>query len=105
MSVKFVIYLAVAFLTTLAVRVLPMLIFRKPIHNRFVRSFLYYVPYVTLSVMTFPAMITDAGSIWVGIVVMAVGVVTAWKWNSLFVTAASVCVLTLILNLMLQLLG
>lgn len=54
------IYLAlmVMALTIYAVRVLPFLFLRKPIQNRFVRSFLFYVPYVTLAVMTFPAILT-----------------------------------------------
>lgn len=102
MKANFWIYLTVAFLTTFAIRLLPMLIFRKPIRNRFVRSFLYYVPYVTLSVMTFPAIIFETGNIWIGMAAMAAGVVTAWKWNNLFVTASIVCGVTLILSLILQ---
>lgn len=52
------IYIFIMFLVSITIRLLPMTIFRKPIRNRFVRSFLYYVPYVTLAVMTFPAIIT-----------------------------------------------
>lgn len=37
------------------IRVLPMTLIRKPLKNQFLQSFLYYVPYVTLAVMTFPA--------------------------------------------------
>ena len=46
---------------SLLVRALPLTLIRRPIKNRFIRSFLYYVPYATLAVMTFPAMIDAAG--------------------------------------------
>ena len=51
------IYIAVMALVSYAIRILPLTLIRKPIKNRFIQSFLYYVPYVTLAVMTFPAMI------------------------------------------------
>lgn len=54
--------IAVMALVTYLVRVLPMAIFRKKIHNRFVQSFLYYVPYAVLSAMTFPAIFDSTGS-------------------------------------------
>ena len=52
------IYIAVMALVSYAIRILPLTLIRKPIKNRFIQSFLYYVPYVTLAVMTFPAMST-----------------------------------------------
>ena len=51
------IYIAVMALVSYAIRILPLTLIRKPIKNRFVQSFLYYVPYVTLAVMTFPAIV------------------------------------------------
>ena len=54
--------IAVMALVTYLVRVLPMAIFRKKIHNRFVQSFLYYVPYAVLSAMTFPSIFDSTGS-------------------------------------------
>ena len=45
-------------LVTYLIRVLPLTLIRKEIKNRVLRSFLYYVPYVTLSVMTFPAILS-----------------------------------------------
>lgn len=47
------IYIAVMALVSYAIRILPLTLIRKPIKNRFIQSFLYYVPYVTLAVMTF----------------------------------------------------
>ena len=78
-------------LTVYCIRILPFLVFRKEITNPWLRSFLYYVPYVTLAVMTFPAIITATGNIWSGIAALAVGLVTAWFVGDLFVVAVSCC--------------
>ena len=43
-------YILVSFLTSYCIRVLPLTLIRKPITNRFLKSFLYYVPYVTLDI-------------------------------------------------------
>ena len=51
------VYIAVMAAVSYAIRVLPLTLIRKPIRNQFIQSFLYYVPYVTLAVMTFPAII------------------------------------------------
>ncbi len=62
-------------LTTYLIRVLPMVIFRKKITNRFVKSFLYYVPYTVLAAMTFPAVFSSTGSVvsaWIGCIVAVV---------------------------------
>ncbi|MCQ2609958.1 MAG: AzlD domain-containing protein, partial [Lachnospiraceae bacterium] len=51
------IYLTIMIVVSCLIRILPLTLIRKQIKNRFIRSFLYYVPYVTLAVMTFPAII------------------------------------------------
>ena len=51
------IYILVMFAVSYTIRILPLTLIRKPIKNQFIQSFLYYVPYVTLAVMTFPAII------------------------------------------------
>ena len=71
-------YIAVMALTTYAIRVLPLTLIRKPIKSTFLRSFLYYVPYVTLAVMTFPAILTATDSPMIGGLAMLVGIVSAW---------------------------
>ena len=53
------IYLLIMSAVTIAIRVVPLTLIRRQIRNRLLRSFLFYVPYVTLAVMTFPA-ITEA---------------------------------------------
>ena len=52
-----VLYILVMTVVTLAIRLVPLTLLRRPIKNRCLRSFLYYVPYVTLAVMTFPAIV------------------------------------------------
>lgn len=64
MSGNIVIYIAVMAIVTYLIRMLPLALIRRRIKSRFFRSFLYYVPYVTLSVMTFPAILYSTGSIW-----------------------------------------
>ncbi|MBQ6986216.1 MAG: AzlD domain-containing protein [Oscillibacter sp.] len=80
-------YLAVMATVCYAIRVLPLTLLRKRIQNRFLRSFLYYVPYVTLSVMTFPAILYATGSPLIGGLAMAAGVVSAWFGANSFVCA------------------
>ena len=69
---------------TYIIRVLPLAVFRKPIKNKFIRSFLYYVPYVTLSVMTFPAILNATGNIYLGGVgFIVVGIICLIKINKM----------------------
>ena len=84
-----------------AIRVLPLTLIRKPIKSVFLRSFLYYVPYVTLAVMTFPAIVEVTQSPLAGIAALAVGVVLAWLGAGLFPVAVSCCAVVFILELFL----
>ncbi|MGN0379904.1 MAG: AzlD domain-containing protein [Butyrivibrio sp.] len=56
-------YIAVMALVTYLIRVIPLTVFKKKIQNRFIRSFLYYVPYACLAAMTFPAILYSTNSI------------------------------------------
>ena len=95
------IYLAVMAVVTYIIRVLPLTVIRKQITNRFIRSFLYYVPYVTLSVMTFPAIIDATQTPISGVIALAVGMVLAWFKASLFQVAAACCAVVLVAELIL----
>ena len=64
----------VAAVVSYAIRVLPLTLIRRPIENVIFRSFLYYVPYVTLAVMTFPAIIQATDKLAAGIAALVVGV-------------------------------
>ena len=95
------IYILVMAAVSYAIRVLPLTLIRKQIRNRFLRSFLYYVPYVTLAVMTFPAILDATQSPWSGLAALSAGIVAAWfRWDLLKV-AVTCCSVVLILELFL----
>lgn len=91
MSGNIYIYIFVAWLVSYLIRVLPLTLIRKPIENQFIRSFLYYVPYVTLSVMTFPAIVEASASPVAGLVSLVAGVVLAFLGAGLFPVAIACC--------------
>lgn len=93
--------LLIMILTIYMIRVTPFLIFRKEIKNRWVRSFLYYVPYVTLAVMTFPAILSATSSVWSGAAALAVGIAAALISGDLFTVAISACVAVFLTELIL----
>ena len=71
-------YIAVMALVSYTIRILPLTLIRKPIRNRFIQSFLYYVPYATLAVMTFPAIIHATQTPISGAAALAAGIAAAW---------------------------
>ena len=81
------IYIAIMAGVSFLIRVLPLTIIKKQITNVYVRSFLYYVPYVTLSVMTFPAIMDLTGSLYAGLLALAAGILLAVKGVGLFPVA------------------
>ncbi len=87
-----VIYIIIMILTTNFIRILPLTLIRGQIKNRFIQSFLYYVPYVTLSVMTFPAIIEASGSAFAGTLALILGIAAAWFGLGLFPVAVICCV-------------
>lgn len=94
-------YLAVMAGVTYAIRVLPLTLIRKQIRNRFLRSFLYYVPYVTLAVMTFPAIVDATQSPVAGAAALLIGIVAAWLGAGLFPVSVLCCAIVFILELFL----
>lgn len=89
----------VAAAVSLVVRALPLTLIRRQIKNRFIRSFLFYVPYVTLAVMTFPAMIDEAANPAAGIAALAAGTAAAWFGAGLFPVAILTCVVEYVAGL------
>lgn len=92
-----IIYLFLAIIVTNLIRVTPMVLIKGQIQNCFVRSFLYYVPYVTLAVMTFPDMILATPTPWPGIIALLAGIVAAWFHLGLFPVAAICCIIVYLL--------
>ena len=92
-------YILVMAGVTFLIRALPMTLIRREIKNRFIRSFLYYVPYVTIAVMTFPASLSATNSPWSGLAAMAVGVLAAWLGGNLLQVSVLCCVAVFLLEL------
>ena len=90
----FLMVLAMAVITYL-IRLIPMILFKKKIKNRFINSLLYYIPYAVLSAMTFPFIIFSSGHVVSAVVGTAVALISAFTKRSLVTTAlfASVSVL------------
>ena len=85
------IYILVASAVTLAIKILPLTLIRGEIKNVTIRSFLHYVPYVTLAVMTFPAIIHATQSQISGALALIAGILAAWFGASLFKVALLCC--------------
>lgn len=96
MSKNINLYILVMFAVTYLIRALPVTLIRRKIRSPFLRSFLYYVPYVTLAVMTFPAIIESTQTPVSGILALAVGILAAWFGRSLLQVASLCCVVVLI---------
>ena len=92
------IYILVMAGVTYLIRMLPLALAKKEITNPFVKSFLFYVPYVTLAVMTFPAIIQATQSPAAGAVALVVGIAAAWFGASLFQVAAGCCAVVFVLE-------
>ena len=95
-----IIYILLAIIATNIIRVLPMTLIKGQIRNRFLRSFLYYMPYVTLAVMTFPDMIQTTMTPASGIVSLIAGVIAAWYGMGLFPVAAICCVIVYLMDML-----
>ena len=96
-------YIALAIFTAAAVsyiiRVLPLTLIRKPIKNRFIRSFLYYVPYVTLAIMTFPAIVQATQSPLAGIAALVLGIILSLVGAGLFPVACACCITVFVIEM------
>lgn len=95
------IYIFIMAAVSYAIRVLPMTLIRKPITNRFVQSFLFYVPYVTLAVMTFPAIIEATQNPLAGLLALLAGIAAAWFGAGLFPVAVICCTVVFVAELVL----
>lgn len=88
-------------LATYAIRVLPLTLIRKEITNKYIKSFLYYVPYVTLAVMTFPDILYATQNIWAGLVALVAGIIMAWRGRNMFQIAVASCMVVFVMELIL----
>lgn len=84
-------YILIMALVTYLIRVIPLTVFRKEIKNNFIKSFLYYVPYVTLSVMTFPAILHEGGGAYSGLIAFIIAIIASHITSSLPLVAVISC--------------
>ena len=95
------VYIFIMFFVSFLIRVLPLTLIRKEIRNRTIRSFLYYVPYVTLAVMTFPAIMDATTQPMAGLASLVLGMIIAWFGGGLFPTAIACSVTVFVLEMIL----
>ena len=105
---EFILCLAVMAVTTYLVRLLPLLLINKEIKNRFILSFLYYIPYAVLSAMTFPTVFYCTGNLYSSITAVVVCVFLSFiNMSMIYVAlggAVSVAISECIVNYILQIL-
>ena len=77
---------------TYLIRMIPLVLIRRPIKSRFIRSFLYYIPYAVLGAMTFPAILYSTSHIASAAVGLLVSVILAWFGKGLLTVAVSACI-------------
>ena len=99
MSKNIFIYIFIMAAVTYLIRMLPLALIKRKITNTFFKSFLYYVPYVTLAVMTFPAILSATESVWSAFAAFACAVAVAYFGMSLPAVAAVACAVVFIAEL------
>ena len=92
MKVNVYIYILGMAVVTYLIRVLPLTLIRREITNKTIRSFLSYVPYVTLAVMTFPAILSATQSPVSAWLALIVGMALSWFGGSLFQVSVFCCI-------------
>jgi branched-subunit amino acid transport protein len=95
----FFIYLLIVALTTYLIRAIPFSLITKKVTNKYVKSFLYYIPYTVLAAMTLPAALYVTGSIYSSIAGLLVALIVAIKKSNLTLVALAACVGSLIVEI------
>lgn len=99
---KVYLYILVMAVTTYLIRAIPLTLLKKPIRNRFLRSFLHYVPPVCLTAMTFPAILSATDNMLSGAVGLVVAVLLSLGKKSLIVVAVTSCAAVFVTELLLK---
>ena len=93
-------YLAVMAGVTYLIRMLPLVLFRKKIQSRFIKSFLFYVPYAVLGAMTFPAVFSATGNWITALAGTVAALILGWMEKGLLTVAAVACVIAFLTGLL-----
>lgn len=88
---KFLPYLIVMAGVTYLIRVIPFVLINKKIENKFINSFLYYIPYTVLAAMTFPAILYATGNMISAAVGLLTAIIIAYKGRGLLTVAIGAC--------------
>lgn len=102
---SFWVYLLVMFGVTYLIRVLPFVVFRKKIENKYVRSFLAYIPYTVLGAMTFPAVLYATGSFVTALAGVTAAFIAAYRGKGLFTVAVCASLTAFVVGMMIQAVG
>ena len=100
---KFFLYLLVMAGVTYLVRMIPLVLIKKKVTNRFIRSFLYYVPYSVLAVMTVPAIFSATSYLISAVIGFAVALILSYMEKSLITVASCACAAVLVTELLMKL--
>lgn len=95
----FFIYLVILVGSTYLVRALPFALVKQKIQNRFIRSFLYYIPYTVLAAMTLPGALYATGNVTAATLGLVTGGILALQGKSLTLVAAVCCTVSLATDL------
>ncbi len=102
---NFLIYLLVMAGITYLVRMLPLVLVKEKIKNRFILSFLHYIPYAVLSVMTIPAIFESTASPISAVFGFAIAMILAYLERSLVTVAAFSCLAVFVTEFIMKLNG
>lgn len=89
--IKYIIYVVIMALVTYLIRMIPMALIREKIKNKFIKSFLFYIPYAVLGAMTFPAILFSTNSVLSATIGCIIAVILAFFNKSLFTVACFSC--------------
>ena len=99
---NFYIYLIVMAGVTYLIRMLPLVLVKKRIKNKYLLSFLYYIPYAVLSAMTFPRIFYATSSVISALAGTVVALLLAYKGRSMVTVAAVFCVMVFLTELIMK---
>lgn len=97
---SFFIYLIILSGSTYLIRAIPFAIIKEKINNRFVRSFLYYIPYAVLTAMTIPAIFYSTNWWLSAAVGLLLAIILSLKGKGLTTVAVAACAAVFAVELM-----
>ena len=104
-ALRLILMIALMAAVTYLIRMLPLLLFRRKLRNRFVRSLLYYIPYAVLAAMIVPDIFTSTASVFSAMIALIVAVVLSVYGRSLLTVALAACASVYVAELVMRLLG